>query len=156
MALKSGHLAVPKTPKSVSLGKPRYWRGKGRSRIPETEEGVSLLKPPFWGLSAGAGYGHFCHRFIHQYAAWLSHAANALLLAKKFLSLLKHPLLILASCLLIVAISGLKSFSGLLIEGLTVPGEVPGDIVVYKEVSKTRLMSVTEIGRVTVTAFAIR
>ncbi|MBK6996812.1 MAG: hypothetical protein IPH31_18485 [Lewinellaceae bacterium] len=69
---------------------------------------------------------------------------------------MKRPLLILASCLLIVAVSGIKWFSGLLIEGLPVPGEVPGDIGVYKEVSNNRPMSVAEISLLPETAFAIR
>ncbi len=93
---------------------------------------------------------------VWQRAAWLPYAVKSLFLAKKFILLLKRPVLILASCLLLVAVSGIKWFSGLLIEGLPVPGEVPGEIGVYKEGAENHPMSVAELSRLPETAFAIR
>ena len=95
----------------------------------------------------------FC---IWQRTAWLLLAANSLFLAKKFILLLKRPMLILACCLLLVGVSGIKWFSGLMVERLSVPGEVPGEISVYKEASDRPALSIAEVSRLPETVFAIR
>ncbi|MBC7774434.1 MAG: hypothetical protein H7246_03265 [Phycisphaerae bacterium] len=69
---------------------------------------------------------------------------------------MKRALLILACCLLVATIAGIKWFSGLMVEGLTVPGEVPGEIGVYKEMGGARPLSIAEVSRVPETAFAVR
>ncbi|MFN0216028.1 MAG: ATP-binding protein [Saprospiraceae bacterium] len=69
---------------------------------------------------------------------------------------MKRTILILTSGLLLFAILSIKWFSGLLVEGLSVPGEVPGEIGVYKELSSKRPLSVVELSRLPETSFEIR
>ncbi len=69
---------------------------------------------------------------------------------------MKRTLFVFAICLLLLAVASVKWFSGLMVEGLPVPGEVPGEISVYKELGEIRPLSVAEVSRLPETAFSIR
>ena len=69
---------------------------------------------------------------------------------------MKRSLLLIAVCLLLAAGAGIKWFTSVMVEGLPVPGEVPGEISVYKEVNANRPLSIAEVSQLPETAFAVR
>jgi len=69
---------------------------------------------------------------------------------------MKRSLLLITICLVLAIGAGVKWFSSIMVERLPVPGEVPGEISVYKEVNTNRPLSIAEVSQLPETAFAVR
>lgn len=64
--------------------------------------------------------------------------------------------LLFAIGLLLAMGAGLKWVSKIMVEGLSIPGEVPGEISVYKELDDSHPLSIKAVSQLPETAFAIR